>query len=398
MFVVLSGHVAITQRDGLGHVTPVVEQGPGQFLAEVGQLSGRPALVDGHAEGDVEALLIPPERLRALLVAEAELGERIMRALILRRVSLIQERRRRSRADRRADSPTWSACRTSSAATAIPHTCSTRPPTPEARRPHRALRAGAARSAARGLPGRHGAAQPERGRAGARARHARPTARTTRLRRRRRRRRAGGARDRRLCRLRGALGGRARCRAPFGGQAGASARIENYLGFPTGISGQALTGRAFVQAQKFGAEMLIPAEVESLDCSRSDGAFGLELADGGDGARRAPSWSRAARATAGRRSPNLAAFEGRGVWYWASPIEASSARGEEVIAGRRRQLGGPGRGVPAAHARKVRMMVRGPGLAASMSRYLIDRIAATPNIELMTADRDRRARRLAGAG
>src|SRR5437899_6017215 len=90
MFVILSGHVAISQRDGLGHVTPVIDQGPGQFLAEIGQLSGRAALVDGHAEGDVETLLIPPERLRALLVAEADLGERIMRALILRRVSLIQ--------------------------------------------------------------------------------------------------------------------------------------------------------------------------------------------------------------------------------------------------------------------------------------------------------------------
>src|SRR3569623_180877 len=90
MFVVLSGHVAITTRDGLGHVTPIIDQGPGQFLAEIAQLSGRPALVDGHAEGDVETLLIPPDRLRALLVAEAELGERIMRALILRRVNLIQ--------------------------------------------------------------------------------------------------------------------------------------------------------------------------------------------------------------------------------------------------------------------------------------------------------------------
>src|SRR5438094_5775470 len=90
MFVVLSGHVAITQRDGLGHITPVIDQGPGQFLAEIGQLSGRVALVDGHAEGDVETLLIAPDRLRALLVAEADLGERIMRALILRRVSLIQ--------------------------------------------------------------------------------------------------------------------------------------------------------------------------------------------------------------------------------------------------------------------------------------------------------------------
>src|ERR1700680_2008560 len=90
MFVLLSGHVAITQRDGLGHVTPIIDQGPGQFLAEIGQLSGRVALVDAKAEGDVETLLLPPERLRALLVAEADLGERIMRALILRRVSLIQ--------------------------------------------------------------------------------------------------------------------------------------------------------------------------------------------------------------------------------------------------------------------------------------------------------------------
>ena len=91
MFVVLSGNVVITQRDGLGRVTPIIDQGPGQFLAEIGQLSGRIALVDGHADGAVETLLIPPERLRALLVAEADLGERIMRALILRRVTLIQE-------------------------------------------------------------------------------------------------------------------------------------------------------------------------------------------------------------------------------------------------------------------------------------------------------------------
>lgn len=70
MFVILSGNVAISQRDGLGHVTPVIEQGPGQFLAEIGQLSGRRALVDGTAEGDVETLLIPPPNLRALLVAK----------------------------------------------------------------------------------------------------------------------------------------------------------------------------------------------------------------------------------------------------------------------------------------------------------------------------------------
>ena len=121
MFVVLSGHVAITQRDGLGHVTPVIDQGPGQFLAEIGQLSGRVALVDGHAEGDVETLLIPPDQLRALLVAEADLGERIMRALILRRVSLIQGGVGGPVLIGPARSATWRGCRIFSARNGQPH-------------------------------------------------------------------------------------------------------------------------------------------------------------------------------------------------------------------------------------------------------------------------------------
>ena len=90
MFVVLKGVVAISQRDGLGNITPIAEQGPGQFLAEVGQLSGGVALVDGHAMGEVETLLVPPDQLRALIIAEADLGERLVRALILRRVALIE--------------------------------------------------------------------------------------------------------------------------------------------------------------------------------------------------------------------------------------------------------------------------------------------------------------------
>src|SRR5204863_810709 len=118
----------------------------------------------------------------------------------------------------------------------------------------------------------------------------------------------------------------------FGGQAGASARIENYLGFPTGISGQALAGRAYTQAQKFGASMLIPAEVVRLDCERSaDGnPFALQLADG-----RAVQSHAVVIATGARyRRPdcaNLKAMEGRGVWYWASPIEAKMCAGQEVV-------------------------------------------------------------------
>src|SRR3954468_2956540 len=90
MYLLLRGLVTISQRDGLGHIVPIVREGAGAFLAEVGQLSGAPALVDGVAEEPVEAILVPPAQLRALITAEAELGERITRALILRRVALIE--------------------------------------------------------------------------------------------------------------------------------------------------------------------------------------------------------------------------------------------------------------------------------------------------------------------
>ena len=236
MFVVLSGHVAITQRDGLGHVTPVIDQGPGQFLAEIGQLSGRVALVDGHAEGDVETLLIPPERLRALLVAEADLGERIMRALILRRVSLIQGGVGGpvligpSNSSGVIRLQGFSHPQRLSASSARSGRGSRR------RRTDRALFAVAGGLAAGGDGRRFGAAQSRRIRSGARAGHDR--------------RPAGdkiydvaivgcgpaGLCDRGLCRL-GRPRGRGVDARAFGGQAGASARIENYLGFPTGISG-----------------------------------------------------------------------------------------------------------------------------------------------------------------
>jgi len=89
--VILAGKVDITQHDS-GRRVPITTHDAGGFMGELAQLSGRPSLVDAHAQGPVEALIIPPERPRALLIAEAELGERIMRALILRRVGLIERR------------------------------------------------------------------------------------------------------------------------------------------------------------------------------------------------------------------------------------------------------------------------------------------------------------------
>ncbi|HEY2629331.1 MAG TPA: FAD-dependent oxidoreductase, partial [Usitatibacter sp.] len=167
----------------------------------------------------------------------------------------------------------------------------------------------------------------------------------------------------------------------FGGQAGASSRIENYLGFPTGISGQALAGRAYTQAQKFGATMLIPAEAVKLDCAAHP--FALHLVCGGTLTAKTVVVASGAR----YRRPeykDLGALEGRGVWYWASPIEGKRCSASEVVL----VGGGNSAGQAAVYlsgfASKVWMLVRGPGLAASMSKYLIDRIEATDNIELLT--------------
>src|SRR6202008_2234021 len=168
----------------------------------------------------------------------------------------------------------------------------------------------------------------------------------------------------------------------FGGQAGASARIENYLGFPTGISGHALAGRAFSQAQKFGADIMIPISAQSLDCSRKDGNFRLAL-DCGDEVR-----SRAIVVASGARYrrpqiENMEKFEGRGVWYWASPVEARLCTGQDVAIVGAGNSAGQAAVFLSGHARKVLMIIRGGGLGASMSRYLIERIEATPNIELI---------------
>ncbi len=381
MFVVLSGHVAITQRDGLGHVTPIIDQGPGQFLAEIGQLSGRVALVDGYAEGDVETLLIPPERLRALLVAEADLGERIMRALILRRVSLIQGGVGGPVLLGPQDSSGVVRLQSFLTRNGIPHHLLDKDSDSDA-----------AELIARYSPSpsdwplvvmidgsvlrNPGEAELARalgmivGPTGDRIYDAAivgcgPAGLAT----------AVYAASEGLSVV--VLDARA-----YGGQAGASARIENYLGFPTGISGQALAGRAFSQAQKFGADIMIPVGAKSLDCSRPDGAFALTI----DGGERLRARSIVVASGARYRRPeieNLDRFEGRGVWYWASPIEARLCAQQEVVLVGGGNSAGQAAVFLSGHARKIYMIIRGGGLGASMSRYLIERIEATPNIELI---------------
>jgi thioredoxin reductase (NADPH) len=166
----------------------------------------------------------------------------------------------------------------------------------------------------------------------------------------------------------------------FGGQAGASSRIENYLGFPTGISGQALTARAFVQAEKFGAEFAIPVSVVELDCSRPP-IHRVELNNGISVYGRTVVIASGAR----YRRPeieNLDRFEGTSVSSWAPPIEANLCEGRDIVLVGGGNSAGQAAVFLARHSRRVHLVVRSSGLEASMSRYLIDRIAATPNIAL----------------
>ena len=169
----------------------------------------------------------------------------------------------------------------------------------------------------------------------------------------------------------------------FGGQAGASARIENYLGFPTGISGMALAGRAYNQAQKFGARDADPGvdQIARLLAQRRRAGACRPTA-----ARLMRARSVVVASGARYRRPdieNLDSFEGRGVWYWASPIEARLCADQEVALVGGGNSAGQAAVFLSGHARKVYMVIRGGGLGASMSRYLIERIEATPNIELL---------------
>src|SRR6202043_2688296 len=241
----------------------IVTHGPGEFMGELSQLAGRPVLVDAYAQGPVEALIIRPDRLRALLVAEAELGERIMRALILRRVGLLETGaggpvivgrpedgdvlrlegflRRNGHPHQRLDPLT------DAEAKALIERFHVDPgQLPIVLCPGGQLLRNPGEIELARCIGLVGPIDPDRvydvavigaGPAGLAA--------------------AVYAGSEGLSVL--VLD----CRA-FGGQAGASARIENYLGFPTGITGLALMARAYHQAQKFGVEMAIPDEVGSL--------------------------------------------------------------------------------------------------------------------------------------
>jgi thioredoxin reductase (NADPH) len=383
MLVILSGEVAVTQHNVLGRNEPIVTHGAGGFMGELAQLSGRPSLVDASATTPVETLVIPSLRLRDVLVAEAELGERIMRALILRRVGLLESGIAGPVIVGHADDGDVLRLAGFLARNGHPHHTLDPDTDPSAKTlierfhvepsqlpivlcPNGQLLRNPSEVELAGCIGLVQPIDPTKvydvaiigaGPAGLAAA------------------------------VYGASEGLSvivlDCRA-FGGQAGASSRIENYLGFPTGVSGMALMARAYNQAQKFGAEIAIPVQVERLHCpSAPNGArFQLGLANDERVSARAVLIASGARY---RRLAvaNLAAFEGSSVHYWASPLEGKLCTGQEVALVGAGNSAGQAVVYLADRVAKVWLLVRGPSLAASMSRYLADRIAALPNVEVL---------------
>jgi thioredoxin reductase (NADPH) len=164
-----------------------------------------------------------------------------------------------------------------------------------------------------------------------------------------------------------------------GGQAGASSRIENYLGFPMGISGQELASRAFLQAEKFGANILVARGARTLKCDHP--IYTVELDDGGS------VQGRTIIVAAGAQYrkldvPKLAQFEGVGVYYAATKVEAQLCGNAEVAVVGGGNSAGQAAVFLSGFARHVYLLVRGVGLADTMSRYLISRIEASPEITL----------------
>jgi len=382
--VILTGTVEITQHDESGRRELIVTHRAGAFMGELAQLAGRPALVDAYAQTAVDALIIPPEQLRALLIAEAELGERVMRALILRRVGLIERGAGGPVIVGRAENGDVLRLQSFLQRNGHPHQRLNPETDPEAKalieRFHvdpgqlpivlcpggELLRNPSENELARCI-GLVGPIDPKRvydvaivgaGPAGLAA--------------------AVYAGSEGLSVL--VLDRRA-----FGGQAGASARIENYLGFPTGITGMALMARAHNQARKFGVEMAIPDEVIGLDATSDPNkrSFVLKLSNNERVSARSVVIASGARYRQ-LAVDGLAPFEAASVHYWASPLEGKLCAGQEVALVGAGNSAGQAAVYLASQVSKVWLLVRGRDLASSMSRYLVDRIAGLPNVEVST--------------
>jgi thioredoxin reductase (NADPH) len=169
-----------------------------------------------------------------------------------------------------------------------------------------------------------------------------------------------------------------------GGQAGTSSRIENYLGFPSGISGEELTRNALIQAQRFGAQVTVPSSVKSLGLDGGERRVTLE-----DGTR---IQTRCVLVASGVEYRKLAVarfdeFEGAGIYYAATPMEARLCAGEDVVVVGAGNSAGQAIGFLSKYARRVHLLVRGNDLGANMSRYLVDRVQGLENVTVSLGTR-----------
>ena len=381
--IILSGQVDVYRYDAHGERQHLSTFGPGAFVGELAQLAGRPSFGDGIVTEPVDALIFSPDRMRALLIAEAELGERLMRALILRRTQMLQSGVGGPVIIGRSENGDVLRLEGFLARNATPRMMLDPDTDPEARalidRFHvdpgqlplvvcpggQVLRNPSETDLARCI-GLVGPIDPNRlydvaivgaGPAGLAT--------------------SVYAASEGLSVL--MLDSRS-----FGGQAGASARIENYLGFPTGISGMALMARAYNQAHKFGVETAIPNEVIGIAASDDYAApFVLKLASGERVSTRSVV---IASGVSYRRLAveNLDAYEGASVHYWASQIEARLCADQEVVVVGAGNSAGQGIVFLASHVAKVWVLARGGDLDSTMSRYLVDRITGLANVEVLT--------------
>jgi thioredoxin reductase (NADPH) len=382
--IVLEGQVDVYRYDAHGEPQHFYTFGPGSFIGELAQLAGRPSFGDATATEPVKALIFSPDRMRALLIAEAELGERLMRALILRRAQMLQDGVGGPVIVGRSENPNVVRLEGFLARNGMPRMRLDPETDAEAKalidRFHvdpgqlpivicpggEVLRNPSEDELARCI-GLLGPIDPDRlydiaivgaGPAGLAT--------------------SVYAASEGLSVL--VLD----CRS-FGGQAGASARIENYLGFPTGISGMALMARAYNQAHKFGVETAIPSEVIGFDAADADKPerFILRLTSG----ERVSACSVVIASGVSYRRlavDNLDVYESASVHYWASRIEARLCADQEVVLVGAGNSAGQAAVFLAEHVAKVWMLVRRDDIADTMSRYLVDRVSGLANVEVLT--------------
>jgi thioredoxin reductase (NADPH) len=376
--VVQSGAVEIRDESG-EEPKAIVVLGPGQFTGDVTHLTGSPALVSGVARGDCEVFEVSPEALRELMNLHLDLADVILRAFIARWRFLRESGRFTGlRVIGSRDSPDAFRVRTFLAKNGVPFTWLELEADPRARPLLEQFRASEAdtplvawgRKLVRRKPSNRDLAEA----LGLRRPPARRVYDLAVV---------GAGPAGLAAAVYGASEGLdtvvLESTAP-GGQAGRSMRIENYLGFPTGITGGELAERAFVQANKFGAQVLVAAQATRMTF---DGGHAVLHIDGGEALL-----ARCVLIAAGADYRRLGVegcerFEGRGVYYAATPIEAQMCQGSEVVVVGGGNSAGQAAVFLATQVRKVYLVIRGDDLYKDMSAYLARRVEENPGIEVL---------------